>query len=102
MAYLNHFEIESKRPGEDWEHVGNIYPDYKWKIHRPWYFLWLVRRPRIINIGSAGIEAINRTMQVSKTVYDYTPETRERIRVIIWNRSPLFGLRKVQTLEPGQ
>lgn len=99
MAYLNHFEIESKRPGEEWKHVGNIYPDYKWKIHRPWYFLWLVRQPCIINIGSAGIEAVKR---LSKVVHGDMPKTKERIRIVVWDRGTLFGLHKVQIAEASR
>lgn len=49
MRYVDSFEIEFKSPEGQWESVGHVYPHYVWRIVRPWYFLGLVRRPRIVN-----------------------------------------------------
>ena len=47
--YVDSFEIEFKSPEGDWFYAGRVYPHYIWRIVRPWYFLGLVRRPRIVN-----------------------------------------------------
>jgi hypothetical protein len=47
--YVDSYEIELRSPLGEWESVGHIYPRYVWHVVRPWYLLWLVRRPRIIN-----------------------------------------------------
>jgi hypothetical protein len=93
-GYINHYKIESKRPGEDWEHVIDVYPKYQWVIRRLWYYLWLVKRPRIVNERAAGIEAV---MRLAKFLDP--PQTDEQIRILTWVRYSLYGLCEVEIAE---
>jgi len=76
MEYIDHFEIESRRPGERWEHVGNCYPEYQWRIWRPWYFLWLRRRIAILN------ERVAWTSLFEKLCREIPKDSR----IVIWYR----------------
>ena len=80
MRYTDSYEIEFKPPGGEWESVGHVYPHYIWKIVRPWYFLGLVCRPRIVN--DAGLEALlaHRTAVLAATQFCLAgPKTDYRI-----------------------
>lgn len=91
-TYIDHFEIESKRPGEAWRHVGNIYPDYKWEFRR----LWLARRLVIIGYSiDAFIEAMERVTDMLERL----PKSNERTRLVIWSRRRFLGLTRVGVLE---
>lgn len=94
-TYIDHFEIESKRPSEAWKHIGNIYPEYEWEFRRPWYLFWLVRRPVITN-------SIDAFMEVMKRVTDTLvalPESKERMRLVVWTRRRFRGLTRAGVLE---
>jgi len=82
MIYLDRYELQSKRPGCDWEHVGSVYPNYKWVCKRAWYFLWLVHQPRILNETEA------RQLALANVVCKILnlPKTGERTRIIAWMR----------------
>jgi hypothetical protein len=56
MRYIDSYEIEFKTADGPWERVGHVYPRYRWRVVRPWLFLGLVRRPRIVN--NAAVEAL--------------------------------------------
>lgn len=94
-TYIDHFEIESKRPGEMWVHVGNIYPKYKWNLWRPWYLLWLVQRPVITNSIDAFIEVMKRVTDMVEAL----PESKERMHLVVWTRRRFRGLTRVGVLE---
>lgn len=90
-TYIDHFEIESQRPGEAWQHVGNVYPEYEWAIRRPWYFLWLVKRPVITNEFAAFTEVLERLVAALGAL----PESGECTRLTIWARRRFLGLTRV-------
>lgn len=94
-TYIDHFEIESKRPGEGWQHIGNIYPEYEWDLRRLWYLLWLVRRPVITNSIDAFIEVMKRVTDMMETL----PESKERTRLVVWTRRRFRGLTRTGVLE---
>ncbi len=75
MEYINHFEIESKRPGGRWEHVGNCYPKYQWRIWRPWYLLWLRKQKIILNEMYAWTSLLQRLCRENAD----NPESREKL-----------------------
>lgn len=94
---IDHYEIQSHRPGGEWEHVGNKYPDYKWEVRRPWYFLGLIRCPRITNREAALKQAA--CDLVGLLAESWTDKDGECVRIILWCRG-LFGrLWKVQMIE---
>jgi hypothetical protein len=98
---IDHYEIESRRPGAGWEHVGNKYPDYKWKICRPWYYLGLIRCPRIINreaaLKQAGCDLISQLAHPLAEAWN--DGTKEHIRITLWCRGFFGRLWKVKMLE---
>ncbi len=47
--YVERYEIEFKLCGL-WAYAGTVYPRYKWKIARPWYFLGLVKVPVLVDL----------------------------------------------------
>lgn len=53
MRYIDHYEIEYKRRGGDWEHVGNVHPGYQWRVVRPWFLLFFFAWPKIVNNATA-------------------------------------------------
>lgn len=94
---IDHYEIESRRPGAGWEHVGNVYPDYNWTVGRPWYLLWLVRRPRVTNPRDA-LKAVS--LQLTDMVVKLLKlENGERTRIFIWHRSWFGRLSKTKMME---
>ena len=97
-TYINHFEIESKRPGEGWQHVGNIYPKYEWELRRPWYFFRLVWRPVITNSIDAFMEVMKRVTDTLEAL-EALPESKERTRLVVWTRRRFFGLTRVGVIE---
>ncbi len=80
--YVDHFEIQTQRPGEDWIHAGNVYPEYKWETYRPWYFLWLVKRPIITNEGAAWT---TRFESIVGSIIAM-PKSDEKVRLVTWLR----------------
>ena len=85
--YIDHFEIESKLPRErgkpgGWKHVANVYPKYKWRIWRPWYFLGLVERLAISNEREAWTTCFD---ELTNTIV-YLPKPQEEVRLVTWMR----------------
>ena len=97
MRYTDSYEIEFKTPGGEWESVGHVYPHYVWTIVRPWYFLGLIRRPRIVN--AAAVEALQarHTAVMAATAFCLTGP-RTYYRIWRWERR---GWRLRRTLDGG-
>jgi hypothetical protein len=93
VSYIDHYEIETKRPGCDWEHVGNVYPKYKWTIHRPRYFLGFVRVPVIANDAQHQAHVALAYVEGSLVRMRGTVKT-EGMRVWVWRRGWFNGLTK--------
>lgn len=84
MTYTDYVEIEFKIDGE-WTHGGNVYPDYEWKIVRPWY-LFGHRVPRIVNHREtmeflARIHAMYAAYEIAYNPAGYIP-----CRLQLWTR----------------
>jgi len=97
---IDHYEIQSRRPGLGWDHVGNIYPAYKWVIRRPWYYLWLIRCPRIVNTREALIQTASTLAEmIVKQMQQDDIINHEEIRIILWCRSRFGRLWRTRILE---
>src|SRR5271157_4467676 len=76
MRYVACYEVEFKLCGL-WARTGTVWPRYEWKIVRPWYFLWLVKMPRLVDALSpaddALQDAINAATCFSRASADPTP-----------------------------
>jgi hypothetical protein len=98
MTCIDHFEIEAKRPGGAWEHVGNVYPKYVWRVRRPWYFLWLVRRPTILN--DATVMATLLFIRIrTRALLQCRLLPGEAVRIVEWRRGRFGRLTKVPVWE---
>lgn len=84
MKYIDHYEIEYRRQGGSWEHVGNVYPDYHWQIVRPWYLLGLVRRPKLVSPATAALRAHCRSLDVAFALTDKSGQ--DQFRIWQWDR----------------
>lgn len=80
--YIDHFEIETKRPGEDWTHAANRYPKYEWQIWWPWYFLGLKLRQVILNEREAWTTCFETLCRGIRGL----PESEEEVRLVTWLR----------------
>ena len=76
MKYVACYEVEFKLCGL-WAMAGAVWPKYEWKIVRPWYFLWLVKVPRLVDALSPADDAlqtaINAATQFSRATVPNTP-----------------------------
>lgn len=34
------FEVETKKPDGIWEHIIYVHPNFRFKVVKPWYYLW--------------------------------------------------------------
>ena len=85
MKYIDHYEIQYRRHGGDWEHVGNVYPHYEWRIARPWFFLGLISRPTIVN--SALAAALRARCQATDAALALIAgDARDHYRIWRWER----------------
>ena len=79
MRYVNHYEIEVTIDRR-WTFIGNLFPKYEWKIVRPWYFLGLVPRPRLVDpINPALIARLDAIAAAGEFAYAVKPHTPARI-----------------------
>lgn len=84
MSYINHYEIEVQSPGGVWEHVGNYYPKYEWRITHPWWRLW---QPRSVIVNNATAAALVARGYVSGTLARLHCQNRcDAFRVWEWHR----------------
>ena len=79
MRYIDRFEIEVKI-GRIWTFIGNVYPKYQWKIVRPWYFMWLVKVPVIVDyVNDALIGRLDAIVAAGEFAYTVRPHTPARV-----------------------
>jgi hypothetical protein len=101
VTYIDHYEIEYRRQGDDWEHVGDVYPMYQWRIVRPWHFLWLVRRPRIVNNALA--TALRARCQATDAALALIGgDARDHYRVWRWDRRGSRLTKQIDSQFDGQ
>lgn len=86
MSYINHCEVEVRSQGGAWEHIGNYYPKYKWRITRPWWLLWRAR-PAITDHKPA---AIAKSYVAGTLARLHRRDHCDAFRVWEWRRG-LFG-----------
>ena len=53
MKYIDHYAIEYRSEGGPWQRVAEVYPNYRWRAYRPWFFLGLICRAKIVNNAEA-------------------------------------------------
>ena len=82
MRCVNHYEIEVKIDRR-WTFLGNIFPRYEWKIVRPWYFLGLIRCPRIVDpINPPLIARLDAIVAAGEFAYTVKPHTPARVWLV--------------------
>lgn len=85
MKYIDHYEIEYRRHGGEWELVGNVYPGYQWRSTRPWFFLGLICWPRIVN--NAAVAALRARCQATDVALALSAgDMRDHCRIWRWER----------------
>jgi hypothetical protein len=83
MRYVNHYEIEVKINNE-WTFLACNYPRYEWKFYRPWYLLWLAKRPYIVDaLNPALVCRINSITAAGEFAYTVSPHTPARIWQVV-------------------
>jgi len=85
VGYIDHYEIEYKRHGDDWEHIGNVYPGYQWQAVRPWFLPFLFARPTIVNnVTAAALRA--RCQATDAALALIGGDARDHCRIWRWER----------------
>jgi hypothetical protein len=85
VKYIDHYEIDYKYHGGKWEPVGSVYPHYQWRIIRPWFFLWLICWPKIVNNAKAA--ALRARCQATDAALALIGgDKRDHIRIWRWVR----------------
>lgn len=86
MRYIDRYEIESRHDDGPWEHVAEVYPNYRWRTVRPWLFLGFVCRSEIVNNAAAA--ALRARCEATEVALGLIKgDARERFRIWKWHHN---------------
>ncbi len=94
MKYIDRYEIEYRRDDGSWEHVAEVYPDYRWRATRIWLLLGLICRAKIVNNAKAA--ALRARCEAAKIALGLiTGDAHEQFRVWEYGHNGLWLTKEI-------